>query len=94
MGWALPSGPGFFGLRYRSVCQRADRFAPCASLTRRSTADYDRRTTTRHVIANPERAQTDDRRPLVGSPHPITASRSAVPQAGRLLLGLSAKAPP
>ena len=54
MGWALPCGPGCFGLRYRSVCQRADRFAPYVSLTRGSPAVYRRRTGPQKDSATPE----------------------------------------
>ena len=54
MGWALPFGPGCFGLRYRSVYQSADRFAPCVSLTRGSPADYHRRTMSWEYSGTPE----------------------------------------
>ena len=39
--WASPCGPGCSGLRFRSVCRMADRFAPCTSLTRNARGDCD-----------------------------------------------------
>ena len=50
--WALPYGPGYSGLRYRSIRAWPDRFAPCTFLTRSGIRLRCTRATAKQILAD------------------------------------------